>query len=417
VPGPDSSVGARRSLHVAYVGPVDYASNSAESQRMTGVIRALRVAGDRVSIGSAGWPADAASTEPNDVRVSALGETPLPSWPRWRRVWRGLSWGAATRDWIAGLQPPPDVIVVYGTPAGYLLRLLPLARRLAVPLVLDVVEWYQPAHLPGGRLGPFALANTVSMRLLAPRANGVLAISSFLQDHFEGAGVPTLRVPPLFELAPPARPAGGRHPLRLCYVGSSGQKDRETVVHLTQLPGLLGLDRARLHIDIVGMDRAGARALLGTEADAHLDHECLHFHGRVPAIEARRIVAESDFSVLQRRPERFAQAGFPSKVVESLLLGTPVMANLTSDLHEVLVEGRNARVLGDDTLGSLARAVARVLAEASGGGAFDRDLIAAEARSRFSPVDFATPVHEFLAALTTARSHARRFRRFGRFRR
>jgi len=383
---------------------------------MTGVIQALRAAGDRVSIGSAGWPADAASTETDGVRVSALGETPLPSWPRWRRVGRGLAWGAATRDWIAGLQPPPDVIVVYGTPAGYLLRLLPLARRLAVPLVLDVVEWYQPAHLPGGRFGPFALANTVSMRLLAPRANGVLAISSFLQNHFAGVGVPTLRVPPLFELAPPDRPAGGRrHPLRLCYVGSSGEKDRETVAHLTQLPQLLGLDRHRLHISIVGMDRAGARVLLGADAVAHLDHECLHFHGRVPAEEARRIVVESDFSVLQRRQERFAQAGFPSKVVESLLLGTPVMANLTSDLGGVLVDGRNARVLGDDTLGSLARAVARVLAEAGHAGeTFNRDLIAAEARSRFSPAGFATPVHEFLASLTPTRRRSQRIRRFRR---
>lgn len=393
-------------LHVAYVGPVAFGSSSADAQRMLGVARALLAAGDTVSVGSAAWPGDEPATGVDDsLTVTPLGELPVASWPKLRRVWRGLTWGRATRDWIDDLRPAPDAVVLYGTSIGYLLRLIPLARRLGIPLVIDSVEWYQPAHLPGGRLGPFALANEASMRFVAPKAAGVIAISSFLAGHFGGTGLPTLRVPPLFAAEGPVSPAPA-HPLTLSYVGSSGQKDLQTIRSLALLPGALGADAGSLRVNVVGLTRAGAAALVGSSTP--VDHECLRFHGRLPAADARRVMGTSHFTVLQRGNERYARAGFPSKVAESLVHGVPVIANLTSDLDEYLVPGVNALVLGDESPEALACAVQRALREPYG---FDREAIAASARAAFAPDAYAQSLHLFLAGLTDAagrgESHAR----------
>ncbi|MDH6235813.1 glycosyltransferase [Cryobacterium sp. CG_9.6] len=406
IPEPEAKV-----LHVAYVGPVDFGSSSAEAQRMLGVTQALLEAGDRVSIGSATWPEPsfgahqanehAAAASGRTLTVTQLGEFPRPEWPKLRRVWRGLSWGAATRTWLSELQPAPDVIVLYGTSLGYLVRLLPLARHRHLPLVLDVVEWYQPSHLPGGRFGPFALANAVAMRVVAPRVAGVIVISRFLERYFTFAGTPSLRVPPLFEVAetPHLRPRewwsspGHGHPLTLSYLGSAGRKDAATIRSLVCLPGLLGLTAEALCINIVGLTAQQAATLLRTPT---VTHECLRFHGRLPADTARAVLADSHFSVLQRGLERFAAAGYPSKVVESLVRGVPVLANLTSDLGDVLIDGVNARILPDESPTALADAVRRALQEPY---TFDRTGIASAERHRFAPRTHSQPLHDFLRSL------------------
>lgn len=385
-------------LHVAYVGPIDFPSSSAPAQRMLGIIQALIAAGDRVSVGSGGYGKQAPSAFPDlNVEVAGLGELPDPGWSKPRRVIRGLNWGAATRNWILEMDPAPDVILVYGTALGYLARLIPLARRRRIPLVIDATEWYESSHLPGGKWGPLAIVNSLSMQWLALKADGVIAISCFLEEYFEGKGVSTLRVPPLFSVEEITSTSEMQYePLTLCYVGSPGLKDQQAIRNLVRLPAALGCDSNKLRIHIVGVDAAAATALLGEEARGDTQHECLVFHGRLPSPSARQVILSSHFSVLQRYPKRYAQAGYPSKVPESLLLGTPVMANLTSDLADVLVDGKNSVILGDATLESLLSKVSLAIQSSY---CFNRKAIAAEAYASFSPENYAEEVHRFLADL------------------
>lgn len=392
-----SYLGNSDRLHVAYVGPIDFPSSSAAAQRMMGIIQALTIAGDRVSVGSGGHGSpDIASINELQIDVTMLGELPLPQWSRLRRITRGLTWGAATRDWIREMDPAPDVVMVYGTALGYLARLIPLVRRQRIPIVIDATEWYESSHLPGGRWGPFAMANRWSMRRLAPKVDGVIAISSFLESHFAGQGLATVRVPPLFNVEEVRQQADASdQPLKLCYVGSPGQKDKQTLNNLVRLPNELGCDRDQLRIHVAGVGESAALALLGDEVAAAIRHECLVFHGRVSSAHARQIIADSHFSVLQRGEERYARAGYPSKIPESLLLGTPVMANLTSDLANVLVDGRNSRILADASLVELTSMVSAMLVEPY---RFSRNTIAAEARRHFAPAQYAQSIHNFLTS-------------------
>jgi glycosyltransferase involved in cell wall biosynthesis len=58
---------------------------------------------------------------------------------------------------------------------------------------------------------------------------------------------------------------------------------------------------------------------------------------------------------------RYSTAGFPTKVVESLASGTPVICNITSDLGEHLVDGREAIICPDRSRASLIAAFERAM--------------------------------------------------------
>ena len=96
-------------------------------------------------------------------------------------------------------------------------------------------------------------------------------------------------------------------------------------------------------------------------------------------------------TVLQRNPRaRFARAGFPSKVAESLLLGCPVMANLSSDLADYL-SASNSVILESERFSALVDGVKTAMDLR-----FDRDAVVEQAEAWFTPEAVATRLGPFL---------------------
>ncbi|HYC63483.1 MAG TPA: glycosyltransferase, partial [Reyranellaceae bacterium] len=58
-----------------------------------------------------------------------------------------------------------------------------------------------------------------------------------------------------------------------------------------------------------------------------------------------------------RRDDRTSRAGFPTKVVESLAVGTPVICNHTGDLAEHVRDGQEGLVCENATPAELARVI------------------------------------------------------------
>ena len=86
------------------------------------------------------------------------------------------------------------------------------------------------------------------------------------------------------------------------------------------------------------------------------------FHGRVPQSMVPKCLAQMDFSVLLRPNARYAEAGFPTKLVESLSAGVPILANPTSDITQYVRDGREGVLLADHSPKAFAAGVERALA-------------------------------------------------------
>ena len=87
----------------------------------------------------------------------------------------------------------------------------------------------------------------------------------------------------------------------------------------------------------------------------------MSFLGRVPREAVLAELRRAHFSVLVRPSAGYAQAGFPSKVPESLAAGCPVLLNLTSDLRRYLVDGREGILLDGSAAEDVRRGIERAL--------------------------------------------------------
>ncbi len=350
---------------IALVGTFQFPGDNASSRRVLALARLIEASGARPIIGAADPTPDLRPREgpASDLPTFHLSELPQKTTPRLLRALRQFVWGGRACAWLEGLEPRPAAVLLYGGYSPFALWLLRFRRRTGIPVFVDAVEWYQPSHVPGGPLGPFHLNVEWALRRLFPRLGHAICISRYLQRHFEAKGCRTLYLPAILDVAAiephlEARPPEA--PLRLAYTGTPGKKDLLDPM----VEALLRLDPQgeRIRFAIVGPTVPSLLALpaLRRRGLSQLP-PCLEAPGHVTNAEAMAQVRRADFSVLLRHRQRYAMAGFPTKVPESLAVGTPVICNLTSDLGDFLEDGVQALICPEPTVEACLQALGRAL--------------------------------------------------------
>ncbi|MFG1951492.1 glycosyltransferase [Micromonospora sp. NPDC048830] len=387
---------------VAYVGPFLFPWGQASSRRVYGQAGGLAAAGRHVVVVSGEHGPELTGLPeldgPGSVRHVGAGEIPPDGAGRLAKsVHWLLRWGARTVRWLDAQPTRPSHVVLYGGDAPYAAHLRRWCRRHRIPLVADVVDWYGPRQVPGGALGPLYLSSQLARRYHYPRCDGVIAISSFLGDYYRRRGLPVLQVPPTLDVRGLAVSAGrddaGGGGLRVVYAGSPGRKD--LVDTLVRAVDRVNAGGGRVELRIVGPGPEDVRRMLGGGPIP----QGVRVLGRLAQQQVSSVLQAADFSVLVRAQERFTRAGFPTKFCESVANGTPVIANLTSDLGSYLRDGVEGLVCRDHSVDALAETLGRALLLTP----TDRRRMRAAARARaLESFDFrvyAGPLGEFFEAL------------------
>jgi glycosyltransferase involved in cell wall biosynthesis len=372
----------RRADWIAYASPVSFPWGQPGSRRIYGIAGSLAAAGYRtVVLSGDDGPSSPVRLEevdgPGQVLHVGLGEgRPAPGPAGLAAARHFLRRGQRTVQWLEAQPTKPSHVLVYGGGAQYMVQLRRWCRRNRVPLIADVVEWSNPWHLRGGVLAPGHLSATVALRHHYPRCDGLIAISSLLEEHFRSWGSRVLRVPPTLDvqnLPRYERRAGPNRPdLSLVYAGTPGRKD--LLAHIIRAVGRVGRGGASIELRVYGPTPEQVRELL----DGEPLPPGVRLLGRLAQQDVPRALQEADFSVLLRRPQRFAHAGFPTKFCESLANGTPVIANVTSDLASYLRDGVEGLVCRGYSVDDLER----VLRNAVGLGDDERRRMRRAARQR-----------------------------------
>lgn len=359
---------------ILYVGNFCFPNGDAGGLRVQRIGKALREAGYRVVFAGAEREGREEDRQP-DGGYCYCGFAYVPAMnyrtPRWtfvdrpRVIMQNLMGTTTMRRLHAMDLSATQAIIAYHGSSLLLYRLQSLCRKRRIALLTDCTEWYDPRHLPGGPLGPICWDSEMRMRWLQPRIGRVIAISSFLEHYYRRRGCAVLRVPPLVDMdelahravQPPQREDGV---LRLVYSGSPGKKDLlgNAIRGLRQV--LATGMTVELHVVGVG-PRVVAECLA---KDVRLLDElgnAVVCHGRVAHSEALNLVTQADFSILLRPDKRYANAGFPSKLAESLSLGVPILTNLTSNIGEYVRDGREGVILDGSSSEAFVAGVSRVL--------------------------------------------------------
>jgi glycosyltransferase involved in cell wall biosynthesis len=314
-----------------------------------------------------------------------------------------VNWGRKTVSWLDSQKIKPSWVIVYGGGAQYIYRLLPWCRKNHIPLIADVVEWYHPKQLYGGFFGPFYISSEIALRYLIPRCNGIIAISSYLEKYYFNRGCEVIRIPPTLDVnrvmlvsSKNERDTGEK--LKLVYAGTPGKKD--LLNNLIQAVYKIDQSGESINLKVIGPTLEQVLSL----TDMEKIPDCVDVVGRVPQQEVFRIIQQADFSVLLREKEVFTQAGFPTKFVESLANGVPVIANLTSDLERYLIDGKNGLVCENYSSEALTNTLKRALLLTDTQKRDMRQLARQEAEHSFNSCQFAHLLSQYLLKLCPYRN-------------
>ena len=274
-------------------------------------------------------------------------------------MWRLMGQGAAS--FVRAHVDEYDAIVFSFLPARSVEAMKAACRSRGTVFAGDFTEWFEPEQFPKGERDGGYLDHIRLLTQAVDPAVKVIAISSYLQRHFEAMGCNVLRVPAVLdieELAPRDISVRPKSEVRLMYAGSPAKKDALHIV-LAAISELSAEERGRLRLDLYGVTDGQERGLM---RDGEPLPECVRAHGRVPRSEVIEALHCSDFTILMRDPSKtFAQAGMPTKVTESLGSGVPVISDLTSDLGEFLSESSNAVVVDGYSASACANALRRAI--------------------------------------------------------
>lgn len=328
-------------MNIIYTGLFAYPDSNANSLRVKSVIGLLESYGHKVTV-LPGLTSKSNTCTSEYNNVISIDEYTSGVFSRVSGI-RGMFVGDNTIDYLEKMAEKPDLIILYGTALGYLLRLLSFTKKNNIKLILDVVEWYDPRHLPGGLFGPYAIANELSMRFFVKKANGLIVISEYLHKYYEDSNNKIILLPPLFPKVINFDINRQKNDvLQLCYVGTPGKKEK--FIFFLGALDFLYQNGYQFKINFVGVKKEEFISKYPKIKFIN-DKDYYFFHGRVSNEKAKEIISLSDFMFVFRPNLRFANAGFPSKVAESLSLATPVFCNNFSDISKYVTDGYNGIVV------------------------------------------------------------------------
>lgn len=254
-------------------------------------------------------------------------------------------------------------IQIVDLPVNALFFLKRYAQKHNIRLLYDSVEWYSPEEFKNGKFSVSYILKEKYNTKWIDKQFSVLAISSFLENHFKSRGINTVRIPVIMNISEiPCEKRTTEGKMVFLYAGSPCKKDyvAEIVSSFCLLPKeILGKCELRL----AGIDESQLVSLCGVNENT-IDAlgDVLVCLGRVKREEVLNQLSQASFTVLLRsETQRYAKAGFPTKVVESLSTATPVITNLTSDLGFYLKDSYNALIVQKCTSDSFSDTVKRAI--------------------------------------------------------
>lgn len=258
----------------------------------------------------------------------------------------------------------PDAVWFYSIPCGLAKKLIKKKNKGEFRLINDSLEWYSKEEFNPLKPEIFEYySHERLMKKLLPGSSEIVAISKFLLEYFRDKGNSCMYLPAICDTSVVTSDKSPNFQrITVAYAGSPVRKDlfEPIVKAIAELPEE---QKKRFQLHIVGSTAATIATNANvSEAFIAALGDCIRFIPRMPHSEVLKYLEKVDFTILIRPAEmRYAKAGFPTKVPESLSTGTPVICNFSSDLSSFLRDGFDSIIAVDDSTESVKNAFERVL--------------------------------------------------------
>ena len=326
-----------------YIGPFQLPDKNAAAQRVLSIAKLLRLLEYDVVFLDVNKDVQEFNDVPHDIYGFEAYSQPYP---------------AGLKQWLKHALKPMYVqevlqkhndwkgVIAYNYPGIALWRLISSCHHQKIKVLADCTEWYAPDFANLHRMA-VTMDSYLRMRWAQKKVDGVIAISSFLANYYQPY-TKVVILPPMVDAEaekwkrPEVIETDGH--IKLYYVGSPGLalgKDRLEII-IKALDQCASTGRLVFHVvGITDMQFLDVFSEYKAVVDRLTRQGSLIFHGRLPHQEAITLLKNADYSIFLRKPCRMTMAGFPTKFVESISCGVPVIMNDTSDIRQYLSDGKN----------------------------------------------------------------------------
>ena len=302
---------------ILYIGGFEMPDKNAAAQRVLSIAKALREAGYEIHFYGI--------SQSNDFDGMVDGfHYEACRHPEGTIEWIKYALGKGIIDYIK--QRSPNYVFLYNFPAIAQEKVISYCKKHDIKIVGDITEWYRPISLPK------RIDTWLRMRYSNKHMDGIIAISRYLAVYYKNKNV--ILLPPLvdkqekkWQIQPQNREDDK---VNLVYIGTGSIKDRLDKI----IKGIKQTDSDRFHLDVIGIDKNQYNIIYHNSVDfSSMD---ILFHGRLPHQEALEFLKNADFQIFFRDYIRVNNAGFPTKFVESMSAGVPVITNRISNIDDYI---------------------------------------------------------------------------------
>lgn len=187
-------------------------------------------------------------------------------------------------------------------------------------------------------------------------ANGVVAVSRYIERFYHNDNVPSVIIPPLFDDY-----IEGEFDLAECptfvYAGTPfilkenvkpvGMKDRLDII-VDLFLQISALD-VKYQLMVIGISKEQYTKCIPRHKNDLINNTDIIFMGRLPHQDTIQAVKNADYMINYRDINIMNEAGLSTKLVESVSLGTPVVMNSVGDSFLYIREGVTGFELSGDS--------------------------------------------------------------------
>lgn len=245
----------------------------------------------------------------------------------------------------------PQFVVLYELNSILLqLALLRYCKRNDIKCIIETSEWMGSEKYESIQTFLITKQKELQKKYIDKRCKNIIAISTYLEEHYKRQKCHVIKVPPLFydleNCLPIIRNKDTRcdAQVRIVFAGTLSKKDYVEPI----LKAIKSVNKQKIKIcfDIIGPNDNEIQEVLTTN---NLESIGVFCHGFLSHDKVLDYVRCSDFSVLLRENKTYAKAGVSTKFVEAMCLGVPSICTKVGGTDLFVTNGENGFLIDSNS--------------------------------------------------------------------
>ena len=243
----------------------------------------------------------------------------------------------------------PNLIISYNPGAWVGSGILKWGKQNSVPIIFDIVEWFDVNQCLGGYFGPVFYDSELFIRCISKKADGLIVISRYLEEYYKQFGIATILIPGLIDVMSNPKvesPLFLDEKFRVLYSGSPGKKDM--LLPLMEAAKIIrNLNILNIQFIFTGFNILNALKIQNISPKLYENCSNVKILGWLSEVDMNSVRNMSDIMIVFRQDNRSSLANFPQKFSEYMGSKKAVIINNVGDMKDYIQTGKNGIILNE----------------------------------------------------------------------